>query len=122
MASRARIPRQNFTLRKVRDPFKVTFYLHALYIETTALPGTGRSLFHKVLLAHPRSVGESYGVHLVQAMGIAAQLIGAGAACLVHGLLPILFQRRASQTVATLHQGFVKRGLVRDTHSSRSEI
>lgn len=93
----------------------------ARHEEISALLVPGRSLVHRVLLAHPRSVSESYGAHLTEAVRIAAQLIGAGVACLVHGFLPILYERRASQTVASLHQSFAKRGLVQDNNSSEPE-
>jgi hypothetical protein len=57
-------------------------------------------------------VGESYGSHLTEAAQIAVWLLGGGAACLVHGFLPILFQRRASQTMAVLHEKFKGKVLI----------
>ncbi len=53
---------------------------------------------------HPRSVGESYGEHLRAAAGFGFAMIGAGLACLLHGLLPFLFVRTGSETVRRLHR------------------
>jgi hypothetical protein len=58
--------------------------------------------------AHPRSVGETYGEHLRAAAGFGFALIGAGLACLLHGLLPFLYVRTGSQTVQRLHQRMVE--------------
>ncbi|HWI35360.1 MAG TPA: DUF6356 family protein [Burkholderiales bacterium] len=57
---------------------------------------------------HPRSVGETYGEHLRVASGFGLALIGAGIACLLHGLLPFLFVRTGSETVRRLHQRMVQ--------------
>jgi hypothetical protein len=56
---------------------------------------------------HPASVGESYGEHLVMASGFGFRMIGAGLACLIHGLLPFLFVRTGSATINTLHTRMV---------------
>ena len=58
---------------------------------------------------HPRSVGETYGEHLRAAAGFGLALIGAGIACLLHGLLPFLFVRTGSDTVQRLHQRLARR-------------
>ncbi|MDH4022757.1 MAG: DUF6356 family protein [Gammaproteobacteria bacterium] len=52
---------------------------------------------------HPASVGETYGQHLVSAAGFSVRMIGAGIACLIHALLPFLFVRTGSNTIARLH-------------------
>jgi hypothetical protein len=39
--------------------------------------------------------------------GFAFRLIGAGAACLVHGLVPSLFERTGSRTIKALHDEMV---------------
>ena len=57
---------------------------------------------------HPRSVGESYGEHLRAAAGFGFAMIGAGLACLLHGLLPFLFVRTGSETVRRLHRRMVE--------------
>ncbi|MFM7627228.1 MAG: DUF6356 family protein [Gammaproteobacteria bacterium] len=52
---------------------------------------------------HPASVGESYFGHLLQASRFGLRMIGAGLACLVHGLLPFLCVTRGSDAMTTLH-------------------
>lgn len=53
--------------------------------------------------AHPASVGESYWAHAGRAFGFAALLFGAALACLAHALIPALFERTASRTIARLY-------------------
>ena len=55
------------------------------------------------LTRHPRAVGETWGGHLVIAWSFAGALALAAGACLVHGLLPFLFERAASSTIADLN-------------------
>jgi len=64
-------------------------------------------MFDALFLRHPRSVGESYVEHLIAAMGFAGRLSIAAAACLVHALVPALFQRTGSRIVADLHMTMV---------------
>ena len=52
---------------------------------------------------HPASVGESYFGHLLQASRFGLRMIGAGFACLVHGLLPFLWVTRGSDALSALH-------------------
>ncbi|BBK33815.1 hypothetical protein EDC65_3652 [Stella humosa] len=52
---------------------------------------------------HPASVGESYGQHLGFAGGVGLRMIGAGLACVVHGIFPFLFVRTGSRTILALH-------------------
>jgi hypothetical protein len=59
--------------------------------------------------SHPTEVGESYGRHLVHAGGSGLRLIGAGLACLVHAVLPFLFEHTASNTVRSMYRGITKR-------------
>jgi hypothetical protein len=58
---------------------------------------------------HPTEVGEGYGEHLVQASGFGFKLIGAGLACIVHGIFPFLFVNTGSNTIRKLHGGITKR-------------
>ena len=60
------------------------------------------------LLAHPRSVGESYFGHQRVALGFAASLLWAAAACFVHALIPSLFETTASRAIANLHERMVR--------------
>ncbi len=52
---------------------------------------------------HPHAVGESYGEHAAAAAGMGLELLGAGLACLVHALLPWLFEDYGSRKVKALH-------------------
>lgn len=52
---------------------------------------------------HPNSVDESYGEHLAVAGGFGITLIVAGLACLVHALVPALFEQTGSATVERLY-------------------
>jgi hypothetical protein len=56
---------------------------------------------------HPATVGERYGEHLAHASGFGFRMILGGLACLVHGLLPFLFVRTGSTTIAALHTRMV---------------
>ena len=56
---------------------------------------------------HPASVGETYGEHLQVAGGFGLRMILGGMACLLHGLLPFLFTRTGSRTIALLHERMV---------------
>ena len=51
---------------------------------------------------HPRSVGETYGEHFAVALGLGLRLIAAGAACVLHALVPCWFTRTGSQAVRDL--------------------
>ena len=65
-------------------------------MSTTSLIRSSRS--------HLAEAGVNYFAHLGRATRIGGSLIAAGAACLVHGLLPGLFTTRASRTVIRLHE------------------
>ena len=56
-------------------------------------------MLDKLILEHPRSIGETYGEHAGHAVYIGTRLIRAGCACLVHALLPGLCVRTASETI-----------------------
>ena len=53
---------------------------------------------------HLAEAGLGYGAHLRRASRIGGSLIVAGAACVVHGLIPSLFRTRASSTIIHLHE------------------
>lgn len=57
--------------------------------------------------AHPRSVGETYLQHMGVASRCGASMVLAGAACLVHAVLPFLFERTASNCLTRLYQRMV---------------
>jgi len=58
---------------------------------------------------HPTEVGEVYGEHLVHAGSVGFRLIGAGLACIVHGIFPFLFVNTGSNVIKRLHGGITKR-------------
>ena len=53
--------------------------------------------------AHLAAVGESYFQHLRFALSVGSLMILAGAACLLHGLVPGLCTDSASRTIRKLH-------------------
>jgi hypothetical protein len=61
----------------------------------------------KWFLEHPRSVNESYFEHQKVAGSFALRLFGASCQCLLHALVPRLFERSASATVDQLHSDMV---------------
>ncbi|MEI9926568.1 MAG: DUF6356 family protein [Sphingomonas sp.] len=60
-------------------------------------------MIDRLLLAHPRSVGESYGEHAATAARFGATMVVGGLACLVHAAIPALFPRAASDRVKRLY-------------------
>lgn len=56
---------------------------------------------------HLESVDESYFEHCGHAMRFAATLAVAAVVCLVHALLPFLFERTGSQLIGKLHDRMV---------------
>ena len=67
--------------------------------------GTMDRLFRE----HPRSLGMTWAGHGAGAVKIGAELIGAGAACIVHAAIPALFTQPAGKTVERMHDHMVKR-------------
>jgi hypothetical protein len=66
----------------------------------------------KSFQAHPASVGESYFGHMRTALGFAAALTRAAAACCVHAFLPFPFQKTGSGAIEDLHRRMIRdRGL-----------
>jgi hypothetical protein len=52
---------------------------------------------------HPRSVGESYLEHARAAARFGLAMVSGGVACLLHALVPALFERTGSSTVKRLY-------------------
>lgn len=61
------------------------------------------------LTKHLQEVGEPYGEHLVQAGSFGFRMIGAGLACIVHGIFPFLFVNTGSDTIRRLNGSLTKR-------------
>jgi hypothetical protein len=67
---------------------------------------------------HPKAVGESYGEHMGVAWSFGFTLLGAGLACIVHGILPFAFERTGSQTVRRLNERLSNRCAQADAYKA----
>jgi len=56
---------------------------------------------------HPATVGETYWQHLASAWGFSWRMMLASLACLVHALLPFLFEKTGSRAITQLHDRMV---------------
>lgn len=76
------------------------------------------AMLHRWFAAHPRSVGETYAQHFGIAVRFGLALLSAGIACLLHALVPALFERTGSRTVKRLYAEMTARqpGLFRPAH------
>jgi hypothetical protein len=70
-------------------------------------------MLKKLFLDHPASLGESYGEHLREASRFGLAMVGGGVACMIHALVPALFETRGSDTVAQLHDKLVRKRAAR---------
>lgn len=64
-------------------------------------------MLRELFIDHPKSVDETYGEHLLVALSFGTTMIVAGLACVVHALVPGLFIRTGSETIARLHDRMV---------------
>jgi len=58
---------------------------------------------------HLDEVGETYFTHMGKALGFAAAMAVAVAACLVHAVFPFLFVRSGSDRIERLHELMIVR-------------
>ena len=65
------------------------------------------SAFRRLFTAHPATVNESYGQHLVAAAGFGFRMIWGGIVCLVHALIPGAFCTKGSDMICELHERMV---------------
>ena len=63
----------------------------------------------RLFLDHPRSLGMGWAGHGIGAVAIGLRLIGGGAACLVHAVVPALFTETAGRTVTGLYDHMLRR-------------
>lgn len=56
---------------------------------------------------HPATVGETYGQHFVAAMGFGLALFKAAFCCIVHAILPFIFEKTGSACITELHDRMV---------------
>jgi hypothetical protein len=73
------------------------------------VPNDKDGIVDRMFLEHPRSLGMSWAGHGVGAVKIGAELIGAGAACIIHAAVPAWFTQTAGKTVERMHDHMVKR-------------
>ena len=66
-------------------------------------------LVDSLFTEHPRSLGMSWAGHAVGAVAIGARLIGAGAACLVHAIVPGWFTETAGRTITGMYDHMLQR-------------
>jgi hypothetical protein len=67
------------------------------------------NLIHRWFLAHPQSVGEAYPEHFGVAFRVGFVMIAGGLACLIHALVPRLFERTGGGTIKRLYAEIVAR-------------
>ena len=67
------------------------------------MKGRNATLVDKLFFDHPHAFGETYWQHHRRALHFGVSMISAGAACLMHALLPAVFVRTASSMVQTLY-------------------
>ena len=67
-------------------------------------------MFHRLFLAHPKSVGEGYFQHQRVALSFALPLLAAGFAAAIHALVPAVFERTAGDIIRALHDRLERRG------------
>lgn len=67
------------------------------------------TVLDRLLIAHPRSVGESYAEHAGIAARFGAAMVTGGVKCLIHAVVPALFDRSASDCVARLDGELTRR-------------
>ena len=63
--------------------------------------------WNDVFVEHPATVGESYVEHMGVAFSFGGSMLVAGMACLLHGLVPALFETTGSEAIRTLHDRMV---------------
>jgi hypothetical protein len=57
-----------------------------------------------LFLSHPRANGMSYSQHLYRAWSLSLEMLKGGAALLIHGVVPALFQKTGTDTIDSLYQ------------------
>ena len=60
-------------------------------------------MIQRLILDHPRSVGESYFEHMRASLTVAARLAAAAAGCVVHAVVPGLCRTTGSNAILKLH-------------------
>ncbi len=77
-------------------------------------------MLYNIFFKHPNDVGETYTRHFATALEFGCTMIAAGIACVVHAIVPSVFEHTASNTVTALHARMMLR---RQAHPApRAEI
>lgn len=76
----------------------------------------------KLFKDHPASVNETYFEHLGQASCFGLRMIGGGIACLLHGLLPFMFERTGSKQISMLHERMVANRAKRQSEQVSEQV
>ena len=66
-------------------------------------------MLKRLFLEHPRSLKETYLEHLGHASSFGLSLVLAGAACLVHAVVPAVFETTGSREVHRLREKMMAR-------------
>ena len=66
-------------------------------------------MISRLFAEHPRSLGMSWASHGVGAAAIGVRLVGAGAACFVHAIVPGWFTQTAGRTVTDIYDDMARR-------------
>jgi hypothetical protein len=75
--------------------------------DTTQQPAVDK--IRTLFTAHPQSAGEDYPTHARFAFGTGLKMIAGGLACMIHGLLPFMFERTGSTCINELSQRIANR-------------
>ena len=74
------------------------------------------------LTEHPATVGETYGEHFVTAMGFGLALFKAAFCCVVHAILPFMFEKTGSMCITELHERMVtNRSRLKEKQAANAE-
>ena len=74
---------------------------------------------------HPASVGETYWQHFAVATGFGFALFRAAFCCIVHAVLPFMFEKTGSTCISELHERMVtNRSRLKDkqTHDDQQTL
>jgi hypothetical protein len=76
------------------------------------------TVFTRLFLQHPRSVGESYLEHQRHALGFGFSLLLAALACLIHAVVPGLFVHTGGDAITRLHDRMAARRTAGDARQA----
>ena len=66
-------------------------------------------MIRRLFSEHPQSLGMSWASHGLGALRIGGRLMGAGAACIIHAIVPGWFTQTAGRTVSEMHDDMARR-------------